>query len=355
MRTEISAAMLLLNCLAACSGWDDGVNPGAEGRPHDRLSEYRLFTGNPADLRPNDRVLPYDLNSQLFTDYAEKARFVWMPEGVTGVYRDSSVFDLPHGTILVKNFYYPDSVPAGSFPGIRHLVETRLLVHERSGWKGYPYVWDESQTDARLSITGGEQSVSILGRDGNPRTIRYLIPNANQCRSCHSIDGQMRPLGIATRHLNKDFHYPEGPENQLLRWVDAGYLDQARSPDNAERMADYHDPASGTVEQRARAMLDINCGHCHSPRGAGGTSGLFLHFHEQNPAALGVMKPPVAAGRGSGGLRYSIVPGKPDESILVYRMLSNEPGIMMPEYGRTIVDEEAVELIHEWIEAMTLP
>jgi uncharacterized repeat protein (TIGR03806 family) len=358
MRTSPNIRLLLAMVLAgllanltACSD-GSGVNPAADRNPHEWLSDYRLFTGNQAYLQPNDRVLPYELNSPLFTDYAEKARFVWMHDGATGLYRDTTIYSLPPGTILVKNFHYPGTGPAYKANGYGRLVETRLLVHEQDGWKGYPYIWNREQTDARLSLTGGEQEVTFIGWDGNPRSIRYLVPNANQCRSCHSHNGQMQPIGIATRHLNRDYIYADGTGNQLHRWVEAGYLDRAPDPEVAERMADYRDPATGNLEERVRAMLDINCGHCHMPGGPGGTSGLFLHYHEQNPFAMGVMKPPVAAGRGAGGFRYSIVPGQPDESILLYRMLSVEPGIMMPEYGRTIVDEEAVELLREWINAM---
>jgi hypothetical protein len=67
---------------------------------------------------------------------------------------------------------------------------------------------------------------------------------------------------------------------------------------------------------------------------------------------LGVNKPPVAAGRGSGGHKYDIVPGQPEASILYHRMASTDPGVMMPELGRQRVHEEALALIHDWIQAM---
>lgn len=70
------------------------------------------------------------------------------------------------------------------------------------------------------------------------------------------------------------------------------------------------------------------------------------------PLALGIGKAPVAAGKGSGGRMFSIVPGSPDESILVYRIESTDPGVMMPEMGRRLVHEEGVSLIREWIQSM---
>jgi len=84
----------------------------------------------------------------------------------------------------------------------------------------------------------------------------------------------------------------------------------------------------------------------------GETSGLFLNIEETDSTKLGVFKPPVAAGRGSGDRLHTIVPGKPNESIMIYRMESTDPGVMMPELGRKLVHKEGVELVKEWIKKM---
>ena len=102
-------------------------------------------------------------------------------------------------------------------------------------------------------------------------------------------------------------------------------------------------PRTGPVEERARAYLDVNCGHCHNPTGLARTSGLYLDIHEMDPARYGVCKPPVAAGQGSGGRRSTSCPASPTSSILVYRMESIEPGVAMPELGRQTVHDEARE------------
>ncbi|MBD3648037.1 MAG: hypothetical protein HUJ31_11435, partial [Pseudomonadales bacterium] len=106
------------------------------------------------------------------------------------------------------------------------------------------------------------------------------------------------------------------------------------------------------LEVRARDYLDINCGHCHSPTGSADTSGLFLHAAETSLRRLGVCKPPIAAGRGSGGRSVSIWPGRPEASIMVYRMEATDPGTLMPELGRSLVHEEGVQLIAEWIRSL---
>jgi len=122
-------------------------------------------------------------------------------------------------------------------------------------------------------------------------------------------------------------------------------------PKSIEPVSDFTD-FSKDIEARARAYLAINCGHCHSPKGSASSTGLYLNYSEQRPKQLGILKPPVAAGRGSGGLDYSIVPGDPDASILLFRMISDDPAIMMPESGRSMVHQEAVALIDDWIERM---
>jgi uncharacterized repeat protein (TIGR03806 family) len=323
-------------------------NPEAE--PFTRLSEYQLFTGNLANLEPNDRVLPYDLNSPLFSDYAEKLRFIWMPDSTSGIFNDSTHFDLPLGTVLIKNFYYPDDFRQPESD--RRLLETRLLVHTHQGWKGLPYIWNDEQTEAYLHLAGGEKDVQIINKAGNKIEFRYLIPNVNQCRSCHEKNGVQVPIGPAARHLNRNFEYQDGMDNQLTRWVKHGLIDKTPDPGRIEKLVDFRNPDED-LNLRARSYLDINCGHCHNPGGPGNSSGLFLNFTETNPTSLGIMKPPVAAGRGSGGKSFSIVPGRPDDSILLYRMESTEPGILMPELGRTLVDEEGIVLIREWIKEMT--
>lgn len=113
-----------------------------------KLSAWQLFTGKPADLKPNQGVVPYDLNTPLFSDYASKYRFVWMPAGTSATYNPTEAFEFPVGTILSKTFAYPDA----AYPGKRRLVETRLLVHGTEGWATLPYVWNQAQTEATLDV-----------------------------------------------------------------------------------------------------------------------------------------------------------------------------------------------------------
>jgi hypothetical protein len=149
--------------------------------------------------------------------------------------------------------------------------------------------------------------------------------------------------------LNKDFAYADGAENQLAHWQKIGCLSGAPAPAQAPRLPVWDDPATGTLAERARAWLEINCAHCHNPRGPARTSGLDLMASQTDRYQQGIWKTPIAAGRGSGGRYYDIVPGKPDESILAYRIASTELGVMMPELSRRLVNEEGVALVREWI------
>ena len=118
-------------------------------------------------------------------------------------------------------------------------------------------------------------------------------------------------------------------------------------------MSPYLD-ANIAIDERALAYLDVNCGHCHRPNGPGNTSGLFLQYNESRTNHLGICKAPVAAGKGSGGNKFDISPGRADSSILVFRISSTDPGVMMPEVGRAVNHEEGIEIIKAWINKMEM-
>jgi len=314
-----------------------------------KLSDYGFFKGKLSDLAPNKNVHPYKLNSALFSDYAHKARFVQLPKGKIANYNPTEVMEFPVGSILIKNFYYPNDFSKPD--GARRILETRLLIHEEEGWKALPYVWNEEQTEAFLEVAGATKSVSWRDTDGKVQKINYSIPNMNQCRSCHLKDGKIMPIGPSARQLNGNYDYANKIEmNQLEYWQSHGLLSNV-PPENLPELVNYENE-SKPLADRARAYLEINCGHCHRPEGPAKNSALHLMASVDNPAAWGVGKTPIAAGKGSGGLKYDIVAGKADKSILTYRMESTDPGIMMPELGRKMVHEEGLALVKRWINEM---
>jgi uncharacterized repeat protein (TIGR03806 family) len=347
------AVAVLSQSLSGCNDRRTNQLVAKQEEPAEKLSEYGLFQGDIAAQRPAEGVIPYDLNSSLFADYALKYRFVKLPAGAHAEYSDNEVFEFPVGTVIAKTFAYPLNARAPSQG--RRLIETRILKREADGWVGLPYVWNDSQTEATLELAGGTADIHWIHTDGMPRSNNYIIPNANQCKGCHKLGETISPIGPKARHLNRDFAYATGTENQLLHWTKQGALNGAPAPVDSPRLPSWDDPADGSIEERARAWLEINCAHCHNPDGPARNSGLDLLAAQRNPTAYGVFKAPVAAGRGSGGREFDIVPGQPDKSILVYRIASTDAGVMMPELGKRLVHEEGLSLIREWITAMPDP
>lgn len=358
---------LLLTLLAGCQ-------PDAPATYPERLSDWGLLTvtGNPERkrLRLAGDVLPYNLSTPLFSDYAHKLRTVRLPDGEPATYRPDTVFDFPEGTVLSKTFYYPrgedgvlqlSTTPGTAFrQGVLdlsdvELIETRLLVREQDGWTALPYVWDPDQSEATLRRQGDIRRLRGRDADGVMHDFVYLVPNRNECGGCHITDersGYIKPIGPAARHLNRSFgHYRNGPAPQLQTWAEQGLLDGLpQNHDSIPALPVWDPEAKDRVNARARAWLDINCAHCHQPGGPADNSGLFLGSSEQDMVRLGRCKPPVAAGRGTGGHRFSLQPGAPAQSILYHRIASTEPDIMMPELGRSLVQQEALSLIASWIE-----
>lgn len=332
--------LALLALLTGCGGGDDEVC-AIDGKMCSKLSSWQLFD-DIATQTPAAGVIAYDLTTPLFSDYTVKDRFVRLPDGAAATWSADDPLSLPVGSVLVKTFSYLHDRrdPAAG----RTLLETRVLVHGETGWHGSSYIYGKATDDARLAIAGGIVDAKWIHDDGSARTNDYVVPNQNQCKLCHAEhDDVVTPIGPKVRHLQPD---------RVQALIDAGALVDAPPRDQWPRAFTAFDAGTGTLDERARAWLDINCGFCHNPRGAARTSGLYLDHAETDPAKLGVCKAPVATGRGSGNLQYDIVPGDPSASILIYRMESTEPEIRMPELGRNLVHDEAVALLREWIASM---
>ncbi len=341
MRLLVLLASLLL--LAACSAAGKGApRPDMDvilaSDPAPNLSDYGLFA-DMALASPAQGVLPYDLINPLFTDHAAKHRFVFVPEGEATAFHETDVFAFPVGSVLVKTFAFAPDMRAPEDAQWR--VETRLLIHKADGWAAYPYIWNEAQTEAVYSPAGKRIGIETISPDGEALQLRYAVPNQNQCKTCHQAGKDIAPIGPKARHLAHD--------GQLERWEAAGILSGLPEGVTGEPYA--FDPAA-PLDLRARAWLDVNCAHCHKADGSASNSGLWLASTETGAARIGILKHPVAAGRGSGGLKQVIVPGDPDASILLYRMASTEPGVAMPELGRSVTDPDSLALIREWIAAM---
>lgn len=293
----------------------------ADGFPS-QLSEYGFFADGARQV-PAKGVTPYRLQTPLWSDGSEKLRFVYVPVGKRALANGDGLLNLPVGSALIKTFKLEG-----------RLIETRVLLHRAEGWVALPYQWNADQSDARLVLAGAR----LEARTPAGEAISYAIPNKNQCKECHALGGEVTPIGPKARNLSAAW---------LTAFAKAGRLDKV--PKVARRVPLWEDRDKVPMADAARGYLDVNCAHCHNPQGAASNSGLFLAWEVTDPVMLGIGKRPVAAGRGSGGLEFGIVPGKPEQSILYHRMASLEGGVSMPEVGRASLDRDGLAVVHRWI------
>ena len=368
LRPVALGAMLLL-CVHGCgdpAGRQVRVFPPESYPP--TLSDWGVVRLEGERLVLGEGVEAYDLNTPLFTDYAQKLRAIYLPPGTAAGYRENDPLDFPVGTIIAKTFFYPRGEEAGLVRASYRwspvqtaldrrevdILETRLLVRQPDGWDALPYVWRDD--DAVLTLAGSLSRLTLVHDDGRRESLPYIVPTRNECAACHATDhtaGALQPIGPKARHLNRG--YLDGPGNQLQAMADAGRL--TGLPPIADVPANARLGSDDPIAAQARAYLDVNCGHCHNPRGAADTSGLLLDAattsRDMGARAMGFCKPPIAAGQGTGGRAYSIVPGDPDDSIIVFRMATSDPGARMPELGRSLVHTEGVAVVSGWIRALS--
>jgi uncharacterized repeat protein (TIGR03806 family) len=320
----------------------DGGNDAGGKIPYETLSEYGFFSGDLKDQRPTANVHRYEVAAALWADHAEKDRFIVLPEGGKIGITDREDWAFPAGSIIIKTFRFLDDLREPEGPS--RLIETRLLILEDEGWTSHTYVWDDAQENAVRTVAGKPITVSYVDAAGDPVEQPYNIPNTNQCKGCHARDDEVHLLGVATPQMNRSV----GGKNQLSALADL--FTKAPNPNDLEA---FEDPfGNGPLEQRARAYLAANCGHCHRPGGGGGDSGLVLLAWETDPSKYGVCKSPAAAGAGTGGHEHDIEPGRPEDSIIPFRMASTDPDIKMPELPNLLPDERGIDLVSEWIASM---
>jgi uncharacterized repeat protein (TIGR03806 family) len=356
---RIWLALIALPCLISCFDAPE-VRFFTPGNYPSTLSEWGVLQSDKHKITLPNTALVYDLNTALFTDYALKLRTLYIPPGQSAKYVEYEAFELPTGSIISKTFLYAtdhsgnirldtawDGDPSHLDMSEVRLIETRLLVKQADGWDALAYIWRDDE--AYLNITG--DLISLPTESG--ADLNYLVPSRNQCASCHATNhtsGEIQPIGIKARHLHRPD--PINQQNQLTSWQARGQLLNLPSLSQVSANAQSWDGTT-SLDHRARSYLDINCGHCHNPRGAADTSGLLLDYQEHSDASMGVCKAPIAAGRGSGGFLYSIVPGTAATSIMSFRMNTTNPATMMPELGRSLVHTQGYELITAWINAMS--
>lgn len=359
--------LIIISFLASCSSDDnyvdlpeDPISPvflDLELVPYQKLSEYVFFEGEMKNQMPVYGVLPYEPISSLFTDYAKKKRFVWMPSNTKATYNgDSAILDFPVGTILIKNFYYDNVLPGNT----TRILETRLMIRKEEGWIFGQYKWNDEQTEAELDMNGSFASISWIDEFGATQTVsNYRIPSEHECLICHKTIipvnevVQEIPIPIAPKpeSMNKIYNYGNESKNQLAKWIEYGYLD-SNIPSNIQAVIDYSD-VSQPLELRVRSYLDVNCAHCHKENSHCDYRSIRLAFSEtSNLQNIGVCQEP--EGTSEEGITHVIAPQNIERSMMYFRMSTNDPAYMMPLVGRSIIHTEGIQLMEEWINSLEL-
>lgn len=310
-----------------------------------KLSDYKLFNRSESSiLTANVGGFEYQLNSQLFTDYARKYRYVFLPDDKKVEYSETEVLNFPVGTVFAKIF----SLPLDTDKAEEKIIEIRLMIHRASGWVGLPFVWNEADKEAYLDLDGESINFSLVHK-GVAYSDNYSVPSYGSCRTCHQFNNEMSLIGPKSRHLNKGVVVDGELVNQLQYWQSEGIL--AGMPSALEELEYAPDwrIESEALELRAKAYLDINCAHCHREEGAASLSGLKLEFGRQSVDYHHGVCNSAHGWRGGG---FDIWPGDSANSSIPLRMTLSAAPDRMPPLGRSLVDNEAVELIKQWIDSM---
>lgn len=321
-----------------------------------RLSETGLFVST-AKHTPDPALIPYSVNSPLWSDGAEKERFIALPGMSQIEFTAEGAWKFPEGAVLVKTF----SLDLGEgVAEVQKRIETRLLVIQQNEWVGYTYRWNDDQSDAELvAAAGADRTISVRDPEasGGRREQAWRFPSRAECMVCHSRAAGF-VLGPSTPQMNKLHDYGAVRANQLntLAHIGAFRLPTAEGevrklPQPPEKYAALPDPGDETadLESRVRSYLHANCAQCHVAAG-GGNAAMELGFAtpRDKTKLFGVAPLHDKFGIAEALL---VAPGEPARSVLLKRLATRGRG-QMPPLATSVVDEEGVSLLRQWIESL---
>ena len=334
------------------------VDPAARPPEFPRLLSQTGLFADTKNHEPAPGLIPYSVNSPLWSDGAHKERFIAVPGGKQVEYDTKESWKFPEGSVLVKTFAL-DLEPGNAQS--RRRLETRLLHVEQDHWRGYTYVWKEDQSDAELLDARGANKTYLVQdakAPGGQREQVWHFPSRSECTLCHTMPARF-VLGLNTPQMNRVHSYGTVQANQLDTLDHIGlftkrlseYYDRKDSGTGKivsaprERLVDPLDPTA-TVNDRARSYLHVNCADCHIRWGGG--NALFQLQYTLPLEATGTINTLASHGDfGIPGARI-LVPGDAEKSLLWHRMRITDRG-RMPHVGSSVVDRPAVDLIQAWI------
>jgi uncharacterized repeat protein (TIGR03806 family) len=322
-----------------------------------RLSETGLFA-SVREQRPAPGVLPYEINSKMWSDGATAVRLLAIP-GMGKIGLDGQgTWQFPEGSVLARTISL--ELEPGK-PASRRRLETQVLHLETGAWRPYSYVWNDSQDDAELVGPLGATRPINSGKGTAHGDRTYRVHARSECVLCHNPWVEKKttafgiqsasPLGANTAQMNRPSAQSEAKANQLTLMYEEGLLSWTPDPAKLISLVDPYDE-SADLDRRARSYLQTNCSHCHQFN-AGGTANIALGFEVPLAETKTVGIRPI---QGTFGISAAMIvaPGDPAGSVLYYRM-SKLGGGRMPRVGSNQVDERATRMIHDWIASMPRP
>lgn len=318
--------------------------------PPTLLSQIGAFA-NVSTLSPANGLIPYNVNSPLWSDAAVKSRWIALPTNTQIGFAPTGEWDFPIGTVFVKHF---ELGVDDTDPSVRRRLETRVLVHGTNGnYYGLTYKWRSDNSDADLLTNGLSEDIVIATATGF-RTQTWYYPSRQDCLVCHNPSANY-VLGVKTRQLNGNATYPGTgiTDNQLRTWNHLGMfnsnLDETTIPTFASLVHVTNTAAS--LDERVRSYIDSNCSQCHRPNGSAQAN-----FDARYDTQLGnqrIINGIVGNSLGIPGAAV-IVPSSPSKSIMHLRM--NTVGVyQMPPLARNTIDTAAVATLESWINSLVPP
>lgn len=306
------------------------ISGTTEGTPlvfTNRLSDLGFFQGPMEDLTPADDVQLYEIRTTLFTDYAIKQRLIKMPTGQSMRYINSDLLpSFPNNTLIAKTFYYYVDERDPSLG--KQIIETRVFLKLESGWMATDYVWNASMTEAIRDDVGGMVPISYIDENGITNNVDYIIPSNTDCFTCHDSYNKTIPIGMKLRNMNFTPSY--AGYNQLRYFTDNGLLLGLSDPTTISAIPDWLN-GNLTLEERSRAYLDVNCAHCHSPGGSVPPTYNLDFTYETDFNQTGIY---------------------PNRGEIEARFESTSPIYRMPQLGRTVVHDEALVMLRDYLDAL---
>jgi uncharacterized repeat protein (TIGR03806 family) len=305
--------------------------------------------------RPAESLIPYDVNSPLWSDGADKQRFMAIPDGALihvkdcahepqlckptvegGTTPDDGHFELPVGTVLVKSFLFNGK-----------LLETRLFMRYADMWRGLSYQWNDAQTDATVvGEFGLNKTITNAGKQQS-----WYFPSRTDCNECHN-DTVGGSLGLETMQLDRMYKYPSGQTaDQLATLEHLGVLDAPVTRVLPLLDPRLPDPGGTRLEARVRSYLHGNCAICHRPEGDYAAIDLRYGVSLADMNMCNV--DPNKGDLGVAGVKR-LAPNDLTRSVILLRMKApDKVSGRMPQLASSVLDPTGIDLVTRWIQSIS--